>query len=154
MLTPQNKYSLSSLANNISNAEDGIVNHPVPYMLSLHPSFLPDFSTFLTAKKKCTESTKSQAEGGLVTSDTADNVNITDAEDRHAKGIVFLACNVHQLITFGSGTKKKKATLGNLSLQAVDADTAGDVNMIDAEDTHVKYIVSLACNICQLITFG
>jgi len=58
-------------------------------MSSPHPSFLSDFSAFLTAKKKCTKSTKSQVEGGRTASDTADD-DMMDAEDICANSIVFL----------------------------------------------------------------
>ena len=128
--TPQNKRSISSLA------EDGIVNQPVPCMSSPHPSFISDFGTFLTAKKKCTQATKSQVEGRDAASDTADDVNMMDSEDIHAEGIVFLARDVRQLIAFvcGLGKKMKNATLGNPL--AVDADRfLVDVNVQEVDGT-------------------
>ena len=131
--TPQNKCSISSLANDDSNAEDGIIDQLVPHMSSPCPSFLSDFSTFLTAKKKCTKSTKSQVEGGCTASDTADD-DMMNAEDIHANGIVFLACDDCQMIIFGLGKKKKKATLGNP--QAVNADgLLVDIDVQEVNDT-------------------
>jgi hypothetical protein len=133
--TPQNKCSISSLADKDGNAEDGIVNQPVLHMSPPHPSFLSDFSTFLTAKKKCIKAMKSWVEGRHVASDTADNVNVMDAEDIHVKGIVFLACDVHQLITFVCGLGKKK----NVTLEnpwAVNTDgLLVDVDVQEVDDT-------------------
>jgi hypothetical protein len=70
-----------------------------------------------------------------VASDTADNVDVMDAEDIHAKGIVFLACDVCQLITFVCGLgKKKNATLGNP--WAINTDgLLVDVNVQEVDDT-------------------